>query len=107
MYKCIKHLLFTRRTGALSLMVDTTAFGILPADIGDLADLLALLAPGGAGNASLVGRAVTVNMALVDLDADSPAALAVARALVDAVGRALGDALAVDAGLVLEAVADA
>ena len=88
-------------------MVDATAFGVLSADVGDLADLLALLASSGSCDAGLVGRAIPVNLALVDLDADSAAALAVARALVDAVGRALGDALAVDAGLVLETITDA
>ena len=88
-------------------MVDTTAFGVLSADVGDLADLLALLATGGSSNASLGGRAIAIDLAFVYVDADSSAAFAVTRALVDAVGRALGDALAVDAGLVLETVTDA
>ena len=94
------------RALAVGLVAARAAAGVLPADVGDGADVGAAAPSGGrVGDAGLLAAAVAVSRALLVLDADAALADALRRAVLDAA--ALGHAHAVHAGLVLQALAKA
>jgi hypothetical protein len=95
----------TSGTPTLGIVVDGAAAGVLPADVWNAADVLALSAAGCVVNdAGLFARAVHVILALVDRGAHATAALAFEGTVFDAM--ALGDAGAADTGLAVQALPD-